>query len=133
MNLKKIYEKYPTKKDCHCYLEQLLWNNYPQCPYCKSHKFSVLNNTYRYHCNNCNTSYSVTVNTIFHKTKIDLQKWFLAIKLIMNYGNKISSRKLAAEIRTTKDTANRIINALVDELKKSDNIILKIMKYEQIT
>jgi transposase-like protein len=28
----------------------------------------------RYHCNNCNTSYSVTVGTIFHDTKLDLQK-----------------------------------------------------------
>lgn len=59
----------------------------------------------RYHCNNCNTSYSVTVSTIFHKTKIDLQQWFFAISLTLNAKKEISSRQLAKDINVTKDTA----------------------------
>lgn len=57
----------------------------------------------RYHCNNCRSSYSVTAKTIFHKTKVDLQKWFLAIPLILN--ENISARQLAKTLSITKDTA----------------------------
>lgn len=128
MILKEIYDKYPNKNDCYNYLERLLWNNNPICPYCRSRKFTPTKNTYRYHCNNCNTSYSVTVNTIFHKTKIDLQKWFLAINLIMDFEDKKSLRKLADEIKTTKDTAQRILNLVKKDLKKQDCIIIKIIE-----
>jgi transposase-like protein len=59
----------------------------------------------RYHCNNCNTSYSVMVGTIFENTKLDFQKWFLAISLVLNSKKGISSRQLAKNIEVTKDTA----------------------------
>jgi len=62
----------------------------------------------RYHCNNCNTSYSVTVDTIFHNTKLPLQKWFLAISIILNAKKGVASRQLARDIEVTKDTAWRI-------------------------
>lgn len=59
----------------------------------------------RYHCNSCNISFSVTVGTIFHKTKLDLQKWFLAISIVLNARKGISARQLARDIGVTKDTA----------------------------
>jgi transposase-like protein len=59
----------------------------------------------RYHCNNCNTSYSVTVGTIFHKTHVDLQKWFLAMAMIINALKSISVRQLARDIEVNKNTA----------------------------
>ncbi len=58
----------------------------------------------RYHCNQCNRSFSVTVGTIFHKTKCDLRKWFLAISLVLNAKKGISARQLARDIEVTKDT-----------------------------
>ena len=60
--------------------------------------------TKRYHCNTCNTSFSVTVNTIFNKTKTALYKWFYLI-LLMSSGKKLPSiRYLANELDVTKDT-----------------------------
>ena len=64
----------------------------------------------RYHCNDCLTSYSVTAKSIFHKTKVDLQKWFLAIRLTVQ--NEISARQLAKEIEVTKDTACFMVNRI---------------------
>jgi transposase-like protein len=59
----------------------------------------------RYHCNRCNKSFSVTVNTIFHKTKVDLQKWFYAFILIKHTDEDVSVRQLASHIHVTKDSA----------------------------
>ena len=84
MNIPELYRKFPTQKDCIEHLEMVRWNSTPICPYCNSKKQTPLKNENRYHCNTCNTSFSVTVGTIFHKTKIDLQKWFLALSLILN-------------------------------------------------
>ncbi len=37
-----------------------------------------------FQCQDCNKSFSVTVGTIFHNTKLDLRKWFWIISLMIN-------------------------------------------------
>ncbi len=105
MNIIQIYKLFPTQIDCLNHLEKVRWNNIPVCPYCKSIKVSGLPKENRHHCNTCNTSFRVTVGTIFHKTKVDLQKWFLAISLVLNAKKGISSRQLSRDIEVNKDTA----------------------------
>ena len=110
MELKMIYKMYPTQQDCIKYLEGIQWNNVPVCPYCMSTKQTEMSRELRYHCNDCRTSYSVTAKSMFHKTKVDLQKWFFAIKLIQL--EKVSARQLAKEINVTKDTACFMVNRI---------------------
>ena len=105
MNIIQIYKKYPTQASCIAHLEQVRWNNIPVCPYCKSTNQSPLPKEHRYHCNTCKTTFSVTVGTIFHNTKCDLQKWFLAISLTLNAKKGLSARQLSRDIEVTKDTA----------------------------
>jgi transposase-like protein len=105
MNIIEIYEKYPDHVDCLKHFEKVRWGGKPICPYCKSSKVTAFKHEYRYHCNNCNTSFSVTVGTIFHKTKLDLQKWFLAVSLVLNAKKGISARQLARDISVNKNTA----------------------------
>jgi transposase-like protein len=45
------------------------------------------------------------VQTIFHNTKLDLQKWFLAISIILNAKKGIAARQLGRDLQVTKDTA----------------------------
>jgi len=127
MNIIQIYKKFPTQSDCIKHLELVRWNNEPVCPYCKSKKQTPLPKEHRYHCNNCNTSYSVLVGTIFHKTRLDLQKWFLAITLVLNAKKGISARQLARDIEVTKDTAwymiMRIRAAFVEQGELMEGIV----------
>ena len=115
MNI-KIYETFPTEKDCLSYLEKIRWNNKPSCPYCKSINSTPLSKENRHHCNNCNTSYKVTVGTIFHRTHLPLQKWFLAITIILNAKKGISSRQLSRDLQVNKDTAWRISMKIRDAM-----------------
>jgi len=105
MEISSIYRDFPTQADCIKYIEAKLWPDGPICPYCESKNQSPLPKENRYHCNTCKTTFSVTVHTIFHKTKCDLQKWFVAIYIISNSKKGISARQLAREINVTKDTA----------------------------
>lgn len=62
----------------------------------------------RHHCNNCKTSFSVTVGTIFHRTHLPLQKWFLALSLVLNAKKGISARQLSRDLEVNKNTAWRM-------------------------
>lgn len=106
MNIVSIYRQYPTEADCIAHLEKVKWpDNQPVCPYCSSKKTTPLPKEYRYHCNNCNTTFSVTVGTIFHHTHLPLQKWFLAISLILNAKKGIAARQFARDLEVNKNTA----------------------------
>ncbi len=134
MNLKKVYKIFPLEKSCIDFLERVVWNNVPTCPYCNSTNSVKLNTGYRYHCNNCNTSFSVTVNTVFHKTKIPLQKWFYIIYLKEIGRLDVPVRSFGKEIEVTKDTANRIINRVNNFYSNSRDLFTaiysKISNYE---
>lgn len=108
MDLIEIFERFPTQESCISHLEQIRWGGNPKCPYCKSDKQTPLSKEKRYHCNNCNTSYSVTVGTIFHHTHLTIQKWFLAVTLILNAKKGISVRQLARNLHVNRNTAWRI-------------------------
>lgn len=127
MNIVQVYKQFPTQLDCIKHLEKARWNDVPTCPYCGSVKQSPLKNTTRYKCNTCRTSFSVTVGTIFHKTKMDLQKWFVAISLVLNAKKGYSARQLARDIEVTKDTSwyvfMRIRRALTEDQELMTGII----------
>lgn len=108
MDLIEIFERFPTQKSCLSHLESIRWKNTPKCPYCQSDNQTPLKKEHRYHCNNCNTSFSVTVGTIFHKTHLPIQKWFFAVSLILNAQKGISARQLARHLHVNRNTAWRI-------------------------
>jgi transposase-like protein len=119
MNIVSIYKKFPLESDCIAHIERVRWNGKPVCPYCKSERVTAVPSESRHHCNGCNTSFSATVNTIFHHTHLPLQKWFLAISLILNAKKGISCRQLARDLEVNKNTAwymgMRIRNAMFEQ------------------
>lgn len=105
MNIISVYKQFPSQEACIKHLEAVRWHGKPMCPYCTSDRVSRLPKQGRLHCNACNTSFSVLVRTIFHKTKIDLQRWFLAIAMVMNAKKSISAHQLSRYIEVNKNTA----------------------------
>jgi len=105
MNIVGVYKRFPTEADCIAHLERVRWAGKPVCSYCKSARTTPMPREQRHHCNNCNTSFSVTVNTIFHHTHLPLQKWFLAISFILNAKKGIPARQLARDLDINRNTA----------------------------
>ena len=128
MTLKYYYKLYPTQQDCINHLEKIIWNGKPICPYCTTSYQTPLKNTNRYHCNNCNMSYSVSVRTMFHKTRIDLQKWFYLIFILLNTNKKLSTREIAKEINVTKDTAWRMLKMIKQDFIKQQTLLNNIIR-----
>jgi len=124
MDIIEIFERFPTQERCISHLESVRWKNEPKCPYCKSPKQTPLKAGHRYHCNSCNTSYGVTVRTIFHKTHMPLQKWFLAVSLILNAKKGISARQLSRHLKVNRNTAWRIAMKIRDAMLESEQRVI---------
>jgi len=131
MNIIQIINKFPNESDCIDHLESVRWNNHPICPYCKSTNQTPMKNSRRYHCNNCNNSFSVTVGTIFHHTHIPIQTWFLAISLILNAKKGLSARQLARDLDINKNTAWRISMKIRDAMVYQGELLSGIVEMDE--
>lgn len=105
MNIIEIFEKFPTQESCIKHLESIRWPDKVYCTYCNSDNNYPVKSELRHQCKDCGKSFSVRVGTMFHATRLPLQKWFLAISLILNAKKGISSRQLARDLKVNKDTA----------------------------
>ena len=107
MNIVRIFEKFPTQEELHCPPGESPVGRRAQM------RLLRLDSTpsptgQRHACLNCKVSFSVTVGTIFHHTHLPLQKWFLAIMLMLNAKKGISALQLSRDIGVNKNTAWRI-------------------------
>ncbi|MDJ0695642.1 IS1595 family transposase [Mastigocoleus sp. MO_188.B34] len=119
---------FETHEECLVCLEEIRWDGTPTCPYCGSVKATKYKKKHRYRCNSCFTSYSVTVGTLFHKTHVDLRKWFRAILLLRKLNPDISIRKLAQEIQVNRATASQMVNRIVTASPEQAEILRKIVR-----
>lgn len=121
--IKTIYENFKDEDSYKSYILRNKINTPNTCPYCKNHKITFTSN-YLFHCNLCNSNYSLTVNTIMHDTKIDLRKWLHSLYIFLE-NEQISYRKLSKELKVNKNTAYRLINQLYFLFSKKKLTILK--------
>ena len=107
MTLIQMMKRFPTEESCIKYLETVRWgkDKKPVCPYCGHESTDNKRADGRYNCGSCHAAFSVTVGTIFHKTRIPLQKWFLLIVLMLNSKKGTSSCQLARDCELNQKTA----------------------------
>lgn len=75
------------------------------CPKCASTETSFLSTRKIWKCKDCKKQFSVKVGTIFEDSPIKLDKWLLAIWLITNCKNGVSSYEIHRGIGVTQKTA----------------------------
>ena len=133
MNIITIFKKFPTQKTCIEFIEQARWGSIPTCPYCQSTHTKKDKEGFRHYCYTCKTSFSVTVQTIFHHTHMPLQKWFLAISLILNAKKGISALQLSRDIEVNKNTAWRIAMQIRKSMNQAghNNLLAGIVEMDE--
>lgn len=104
MDLHQLYTRFPTEETCVAFLEHIRWRGLVVCPYCNGSNVTAMPSEQRHHCNRCKASFSVTVKTIFHNSRVDLRKWVLAVVLYIE-SEKISAQHLARTLEVNKNTA----------------------------
>lgn len=106
------------------YLEALRWPNGPVCPHCgvEGQHYALKGAKCRpglWKCKDCRKQFSVTVGTVFERSRIDLNKWLLAVHLMCASKKGISSLQLQRMLGVTYKTAwfmsHRIREAMTNE------------------
>ena len=94
-------------------LEAVRWPNGPVCPHCgstgddvakvegkkKSHRPGL------FYCNGCKGSFTVTVGTVFERSKVPLTKWWLATYLLSASKKGYSAHQLHRTLKVSYKTA----------------------------
>ena len=108
MNLFTIFTRFPDHEACIEHLESLRWGDEPRCPHCSSDHVARKadgERVGRWNCHACHNSYNALAGTIFEKTRIPLQKWFLAIGLMLNAKKSLSSCQLGRDLDVNQRSA----------------------------
>ena len=90
----QFQQMFSTNQKCWKYLVKRRWPKGYQCPRCHHSHYYFHSQRSLFECKKCRYQVSVTANTIFHKTRTPLKKWFWAIYLIVHQKNGISTRQL---------------------------------------
>src|ERR1700733_4055269 len=82
------------------WLEARVWPNGPVCPHCGAtaeHATQLQGKAHRpgvYQCNACREQFSVTVGTVFERSKIPLSKWLAALFLMTASKKGVSAHQV---------------------------------------
>jgi transposase-like protein len=93
-------------------LEAVLWPDGPYCRHCgnsdpamiakmagKSHRPGL------YYCNECKGQFTVTVGTVFERSKVPLTKWWMAAHMLNSGKNGVSAHEIHRTLKVTYKTA----------------------------
>lgn len=108
MNLISVMSLFPTVEDCYAHLEHLRFRDGAYCPKCRSSHVArkkERGRVGRWNCHSCKRSFNVLSGTMFQRTKIPLQKWFLAIAIMVNAKKSVSSYQLARDLEMNQSSA----------------------------
>ncbi len=128
MNLIDAAKQFATPSACVDYLEAMRWPDGVTCLQCNSKKVSRIttNDTTRtrknangevytvnvpgrilYQCQNpeCNHQFSATTGTIFHDTHLPIDKWLMAVALMVNAKKGLSAKQLQRDLNVAYKTA----------------------------
>lgn len=92
------------------HLEALRWPNGPVCPHCGSmgKHLALKGKAYRpglYKCADCYEQFTVTVGTVFERSKVGLHLWLQAVHLMCASKKGISAKQLERMLGVTYKTA----------------------------
>jgi transposase-like protein len=121
--------RYNDPEAARAHLESVRWPRGPVCPHCgavdrisklggKAHRPGV------YDCGHCRDQFTVTVGTVFERSKIGLDKWLLAASLMAASKKGISSKQVERMLGVTYKTAWFMTHRLREAMKDSSGDML---------
>lgn len=102
--------RFHDEEEARKHLEAIRWPTGPVCPHCggiernsklegESHRPGL------YFCGDCRSQFTVTVGTVFERSKIPLTKWVLATHLICASKKGVSAKQIERMLGVTYKTA----------------------------
>lgn len=112
---------YPDNNACFKFLAELKWADRYTCRKCSNENYFEGETPHSRRCSKCGYDESVTTNTIFHNSKIPINKAFYIIFLMYSSNGKISSYRLSEILSMRQGTCwaySNKVKKIMEERKK---------------
>jgi transposase-like protein len=92
---------------CVDFVASMRWPNGVTCPHCGGKRVSYLSSRRIWKCmaKDCHKQFSVKTQSVFEDSPITLDKWLVAVWLVVNCKNGISSYEIARDVKVTQKSA----------------------------
>ena len=94
----EFQDRFPDEESCWRYLKAARWPEGFRCPHCGHRQHSYLESRRLFQCASCRVQTSVTAQTILHRTRTSLRRWFLAIFFFARHKQSISALQLQRDL-----------------------------------
>jgi len=106
------------------WLETELWPNGPICPHCgvENQATALRGKSTRpgvYQCNACREQFTVTVGTLYERSKVPLNKWLAATHLMMASKKGVSALQIGRMLGLSKKTAWFLCHRIRESLREN--------------
>ena len=110
--LQEAIKHFADEQICIDTVAKLRWPNGPVCPACEKKEHYYLKSQRRWKCKDCGKQFSVKLGTIFEDSPISLSKWLVALWMLVNCRNGISSYEVGRALGITQKSAWFVLHRL---------------------
>jgi transposase-like protein len=110
--LQEAIKYFADEQVCIDTVASLRWPNGAVCPKCGHGEHYYLATQKRWKCKSCKKQFSVKVGTIFEDSAIGLDKWLIALWLLVNCKNGVSSYEIGRDLGITQKSAWFVLQRL---------------------
>jgi transposase-like protein len=121
MTLQQAIRFFGDEQVCINTVAKMRWPNGPVCPACGHTKHYYLKTQKRWKCRDCHKQFSVKLGTIFEDSPIGLDKWLVALWMLVNCRNGVSSYEVARALGITQKSAWFVLHRLRLAMQTSGN------------
>ena len=125
MEAREFYVEFDQEEGYESWLEALRWPDGIHCIYCAYPLVGRLEGRQVFQCaaSDCRKQFSATSNTLFHKTRIPLSKWFRAIKKISESSGKVTTSNLQQDLGLSYKTAWQLRQRIEEALRSGEEFL----------
>ena len=107
---------------CVDFVAFLRWPDGVTCPHCEGKRVSYLSSRRIWKCMNreCHKQFSVKTQSVFEDSPIPLDKWLIAVWLIVNCKNGVSSYEIMRHLKVTQKSAWFMLHRIRLALRESN-------------
>jgi transposase-like protein len=122
--LQQAIQHFSDQQVCIDAVSALRWPDGVTCPACEQKDHYYLSTQKRWKCKDCGSQFSVKLGTIFEDSPLGLDKWLLAMWMLANCKNGVSSYEIHRAIGVTQKSAWFMLHRL--RLAMQGNGIVKL-------
>jgi transposase-like protein len=110
--LQQAIKHFASEQVCIDAIAAIRWPNGPVCPACGHKEHYYLKTQKRWKCKECHKQFSVKLGTIFEDSPVSLDKWLIALWMLVNCRNGISSYEVSRSLGLTQKSAWFVMHRL---------------------